>query len=113
VRKTSSTKATFAIGAAVAVLVLLALPTAVWLATSDLVWAVRSAVAVVVGALAIFGAALSSTPSRRVAHQACAECRRTILLEHDGEFCDVCSAAVHASCMVPHKASAHAVGPFR
>jgi hypothetical protein len=110
---TSPTKARFVLGAGVAVLVLLALPTAVWLTTSDLVWTVRSAVAVVVGALAVFGAALSSSPSRRVAHQACVECSRTILLEHQGEFCDVCSAAVHASCMVPHKASAHAAGPFR
>jgi hypothetical protein len=62
-----------------------------------------------------FALILRRAPSRRVAGQSCVLCARKVVFEHEGDFCDVCGAPAHGTCLGEHRASAHveAQAPFR
>jgi rRNA maturation endonuclease Nob1 len=102
----------FALGVAVFVVALGAVAVATWLATEDLRLTAKSAVAVTLTGLLVFARSLHR-PSRRVAGQSCTECKRTVVREHEGEFCARCDAPLHARCVSGHSASAHGAAPFR
>jgi hypothetical protein len=100
----------FVIGtAAVAVAVALVLvPTVIYWATDgELRLVLRGAVLVAVLALGAFFPILQRTPSRRVAGQSCVLCARKVVFEHEGDFCDVCGAPSHGTCLGEHWANAH------
>jgi hypothetical protein len=106
----------FVIGTAIVAVALVLVPLVIYLATDgDLRLALRGAVLVVVMALSAFGLMLRRTPSRRVAGESCVLCARKVIHEHEGDFCDVCGAPTHATCLGEHRASAHvaAKAPFR
>jgi hypothetical protein len=106
----------FVIGSALVAVALMVVPAATYWATDgDLRLAIRAAVLVVVVALGAFLRILQRPSSRRVAGKNCALCARMVVFEHEGDFCDVCSAPAHGACLGEHRANAHveAKAPFR
>jgi hypothetical protein len=106
----------FILGSAVVAVALVLVPALIYWATDGaLGLALRGAVLVVVLALGAFLLILRGTPSRRVAGQSCVLCARKVIHEHEGEFCDLCGAPAHGSCIGEHRANAHveAKAPFR
>jgi hypothetical protein len=63
----------------------------------------------VLGALALMVRGLTAG-GRKAAGALCAGCPRTIVFEHEAEFCDVCDAPVHARCVAGHRSAAHPLG---
>jgi hypothetical protein len=69
----------------------------------------------ILGGLALMVRGLTAT-SRKAAGSACADCSRTIVFEHQAEFCERCNLPLHAACMGSHVATAHKIEqphPFR
>jgi uncharacterized RDD family membrane protein YckC len=106
----------FLLGSAIVAVALVLVPALIYWATDGaLGLAIRGAVLVVVVALGAFFVILQRKPSRRVAGQSCVLCARKVIYEHEGDFCDVCAAPAHGTCLGEHRASAHgeAKAPFR
>jgi hypothetical protein len=116
VRRVAPRTRSFVIGASVVALALVLVPSVIYWATDgELRLAIRGAVLVVVLALSAFFLILQRPPSRRVAGRSCVLCARKVIYEHEGDFCDVCGASAHATCLGEHRANAHveAKAPFR
>ena len=106
----------FALGTTIVAVALVLVPLGIYRATDgEWVLAIRGAVLVVLLALGAFVVALGRSSSRRVAGQPCVLCSRTILREHEGDFCDLCKGPAHGTCLGEHRANAHdpAKAPFR
>jgi hypothetical protein len=106
----------FLIGSAIVGVALVLVPSVIYWATDgELRLAIRGAVLVVVLALGAFALILRRATSRRVAGQSCVLCARKIVFEHEGDFCDLCGAPAHGTCLGEHRANAHvgAKAPFR
>ena len=106
----------FVVGTTIAAVPLVVVPSIIYWATdAELRLAIRGAVLVVVLALGAFALILRRAPSRRVAGQSCVLCARKVVFEHEGDFCDVCGAPAHGTCLGEHRANAHveAKVPFR
>jgi|HubBroStandDraft_2_1064218.scaffolds.fasta_scaffold133739_1 hypothetical protein len=106
----------FVLGSAIVAVALVLVPALIYWATGGaLGLALRGAVLVVVLALGAFFLILRPAPSRRVAGQTCILCQRKVVFEHEGDFCDVCGAPAHGTCISEHRANAHVdvKAPFR
>jgi hypothetical protein len=106
----------FVLGTVIVAVALVLVPALIYWATDGaLGLALRGAVLVVVLALGAFFLILQRAPARRVAGQSCILCARKVVFEHEGNFCDICGAPAHGTCLGEHRANAHveAKAPFR